>query len=143
MAIQASPLDRVVLELDFRDGVADRLVAPNAEFIPGLQQVALIVGGMWIVTLHAIPFDSDLMGADGFVGNNSFMALEAHPSCRRIQKLSVGRGMRVVAPGTLGTLHRGVYELAFELFLEIGMAVETQLPVGPRLELELILAIRN
>ncbi len=49
--------------------------------------------------------------------------------------------VRIVASDTLCRLHGGVHELALELFLEVGMTVETQLPFGSRLQPELVLGV--
>ena len=77
MAIQTSALNGAVLEFDFRDGVAKRLMAANTEFVPGLQQVAFVVGGVWIMTLHTIPLDGYLVGTDRLLGNDVVVALQA------------------------------------------------------------------
>ncbi len=93
------------------------------------------------MTLHAIPFDGYLMCTHGFRGNDFLVALEADRARGRVKKLSVGSGMGIVTSGTFASLHRCVNELTFQLFLEIGMAVEAQLPLRPRLQLELILPV--
>ncbi len=143
MAIEASTLYRVVLELDLRQRVADGLVATQTEFVSGLKQIALGVGSMGIVTLHAISFDNDLVGAYGLVGDDLVMAREADSTPRCIQKLSMSAGVRIMASGTLGFLHGGVNKPALQLFFELRVTIQAELSLGPRLQLELVLPVRN
>ena len=141
VAVQATTLDRAVLEFDFRDGIAKGFMAANAEVVPGLQQVAFVVGGVWIMAPHTIPLNGYLVSTDRLLGNDVVVALQADRTRRRVQELAVGGGMRIMASGTFGRLHRSVNELALELLLEVVMAVETKLSFGPRLQSELVLTL--
>ncbi len=52
-------------------------------------------------------------------------------------------GVRIMASGTLCFLYRGVNKLVLQLFLELRVAVQAKLSLGPRLQLELVLPVRN
>ncbi len=95
------------------------------------------------MTLHAIPFHGNLVRTDGFVWKDFLVAFKADHTWSRVQKLSVGSSMRIVTSGALASLHRGVNELTFQLFLEIGMAVQAKLSFGSGLQLELILPVAS
>ena len=139
MAVETSLLDRGMLELHLGDSVADCLVAANAEIICRLQQVILIVGRMGIMTAHAVPLGGYLMSTEGLGRNDFVVAFDADCFRGRVQKLSVGTSMGIVTSRALRCLHWRVNELALQLFLEIGMAIETKLPLGSRFEFELVL----
>jgi len=112
MAIEASVIDRGVFEFNFRDAVADCLVAANAEIISRLQQVILIVGRMGIMTAHAAPLDGYLMSTEGLGRNDRVVAFDADCFRGRVQKLSVSTSMGIVTSRALRRFHGRVNELA-------------------------------
>ncbi len=66
MAAGASFLNRRMLEFHFPDLLALFLMAPVAEIITRRTQVVLVIRTVRIMTLDALAFEGDLMGAERF-----------------------------------------------------------------------------
>jgi hypothetical protein len=118
-------------------------VTPDAEFVPGLENVSFVIGGVGIVALDAIPLDDDLMAADRLFGNDIRVAIETDRVRRFPEELAMGSGMGVVTSRAFTRLHGGVNERALQLVLKVGMAAQTQLPRGFGFELELVLSVSD
>jgi hypothetical protein len=64
------------------------------------------------------------------------MALRTDSAGARGQELAVGRGVGIMAAGTISGLYRCVKKSALELFLEIHVAGQAYFPLRSRFQLE-------
>jgi hypothetical protein len=74
VTIQTSFFYRIMLESVSCDGPGNILVAAETEFVPALQQVVLILGGVGIMALHAISLHRDFMSALRLFGDDAAVA---------------------------------------------------------------------
>ncbi len=139
VAVEAAFFHGIMLEFHLRDGISQGFVAAEAEFVPRLEEIALIIRTMGIVALDAITLHGNLMTAFRLFGNDVFMALEAGFIRVVIEQFAVRRRMGIMAFGALPILHWCMDKLAFELFLKLIVAIETKFSCGPHLQFVLIL----
>ena len=126
VALEAVLLHRFVLELAFGDGLAQLLVASEAEGTPGLDQDHLVVRAVRVMALGALPLGKDFVNAPTLRLLQLVVTLVAEGSRSRGEKLLVVRGVRVVAARAVPLGKRSVQVLALQCFLE---AVVTPIPV--------------
>ena len=78
MAVDASFLHRIMLELCFGYGIGNILMAIKTDFVPCFQKDKLVFRGVRIMALYAIAFHNHFMNAFGILSHDPFMALIAY-----------------------------------------------------------------
>ena len=66
-----------MFKFNFRNCLADRLMATETEFVPSFYKNEFIIRRMGIVTFHTIAFEDNFMGAPGFLGYHCLVAVVA------------------------------------------------------------------
>ena len=128
---------RGMLEPDLGQSFAHRLVAVQAELVPTLNQVELVVCRVRVMALHAAPLAHGFMDAAGTRRHDGAVAEAADIAGFGREQLAVGRSVRTMAADAFAGLEGRVDERLLDLILQVGMAVQTELAVGSGLELEL------
>ena len=116
-------------------------MAAETEIIPRLQEIRFMIGGMGIMAPNAVTFSSNLMTAFCLLRDNGFMTLKAGFVRIVTEQFAMGRGMGVVALRTFAILYRGMDKRALQLFAELVMAIEAELPRRPGFQLKLVLGV--
>ena len=114
-------------------------MATEAKFITGFQKIVLIVGTMGIMALDTVPLRRDLVTAFCLFGHNISVTLEAGLVGVVVQQFAMGRGVGIMAFGTLSVFYGGVDEFILELFLKLIVTLQTELSLSIRSQLEFIL----
>jgi hypothetical protein len=77
VAVQAPFLNRIVFELDLGEPVSHGFMTTETEFIPCLEQIGFVFGGVRVVAFAAIPLDHRFVNAFRLRRLQLLMTLEA------------------------------------------------------------------
>ena len=141
VAIQTAFFGRFMDNPGLLDSFLDLLMTLEAQFLPGGNQKIPIFAGVGIVTVRIVSLRDHIVNADGFRGQQIIMALKTDPLGLYVKKISMVRGVGIVALGTL-PIFNGCMDVAkFHFLLKRLMTGQTQVSFSAGLEFGFVLSV--